>query len=104
MFSKGRVRAAGILILLTILISAAPAEAAGRDLGPAAFQPWAVVQEWWATWVGAWEKIGSVIDPHGATTDGGPSLDPDGSATDAGSSLDPSGATTEAGSTLNPHG
>jgi hypothetical protein len=91
MFSKNRVRAAGILILLTILISAAPAEAAGRDVGGATFQPWAVVQEWWAAWVGTWEKIGSSLDPHGAPTEDGAELDPNGAATDVGSSLDPNG-------------
>jgi hypothetical protein len=91
MFSKYRVRAAGILILLTILISAAPVEAAGWDVGGATFQPWAVVQEWWAAWVGVWEKIGSSLDPGGDPTDAGSSLDPNGATTDAGSSLDPHG-------------
>lgn len=91
MFSKNRVRAAGILILLTILISAAPVEAAGRDVGDATFQPWAVVQEWWAAWMGAWEKAGSDLNPHGAPTEEGADLDPNGATTDAGADLDPHG-------------
>jgi hypothetical protein len=91
MSSRNRVRAAGILVLLSILTFAVPMEAAARDGGDAAFQPWARVQQWWAAWAGGWAKIGSGLDPSGGTLDAGSDLNPHGASLDEGADLDPHG-------------